>query len=197
LIKVAAPVDEWSRQRRLQVLAPVQRDRSDARAAVIAFLPERNGPMRVLTTWWSRLRIRIAKWYPKRRRTSSLGDRGERLAARHLRRQGMTLVGRKVRLLGGELDLIAVDGRTIVFVEVKTRQSDYAGHPLEAITDDKRRRLTRVALAYLKRHDLLEYSARFDVIALIWPQDAGPGSRPEIVHIRNAFEPVDRMQMFV
>jgi putative endonuclease len=109
----------------------------------------------------------------------------------------MTLVGRQVRLLGGEIDLIAVDRRTIVFVEVKTRQSDHAGHPLEAITDDKRRRLTRLALAYLRRHDLLEYSARFDVIGVIWPQEAGRRSCPQIVHVRNAFEPLDRHQMFV
>ena len=55
----------------------------------------------------------------------------------------------------GEMDLIAVDQRTVVFVEVKTRKSHQAGHPAEAVGDAKQRRLTRLALGYLKRHDLL------------------------------------------
>jgi putative endonuclease len=130
------------------------------------------------------------------RRGGSLGERGERLAARYLRRQGMTIVARQVRLGGGELDLVAVEGETIVFVEVKTRRSDHAGHPLEAITTEKQRRLTRAALAYLRRHGLLEYSARFDLVAVIWPQNRAAGGPPQVIHIRNAFEPPGEGQMF-
>jgi putative endonuclease len=108
----------------------------------------------------------------------------------------MTIVARQVRLAGGELDLVAVEGETIVFVEVKTRRSDHAGHPLEAITAEKQRRLTRAALAFLRRHGLLEYSSRFDLVAVIWPEDRAAGGPPRISHIRNAFEPPGEGQMF-
>lgn len=133
-------------------------------------------------------RIRLA-W----RRYRSLDRRGERAAAGHLKKLGYQVVGRRDRGRLGELDLIAVDGRTVVFVEVKTRRTHQAGHPAEAVTPDKQRRLTRLALVYLKRHDLLEYNARFDVLAITWPD----GSRtPKIEHIPNAFEAVGRGQMF-
>ncbi|MFV1964419.1 MAG: YraN family protein [Pirellulaceae bacterium] len=122
-----------------------------------------------------------------------LGVRGENEAARFLRRLGYTLVARSHRDRIGELDLIVVDGRTVVFVEVKTRRSKEPDHPAEAVDQDKQRRLTRLAPSYLKRHDLLEYSARFDVVAIIWPEGA---RRPAIEHFKNAFEPVGRWQMF-
>jgi putative endonuclease len=134
------------------------------------------------------VRLRIA-W----RRRQSLGRRGERAAERYLRRLGYKIVARRERGRLGEIDLVAVDGRTIVFIEVKTRRSHDAGHPAEAVGLEKQRRLTRLALAYLKRHDLLEYSARFDVMAITWPNGA---RRPVIEHIRNAFEAVGRGQMF-
>ena len=123
----------------------------------------------------------------------TLGERGEKAAAKFLRKLGYTIVARGARDKAGELDIVAVDGRTIVFVEVKTRTSDVAGHPLEAVDEDKQRRLTRLALRYLKRHDLLEYRWRFDVIAITWPDNQ---RRPVIEHIVNAFEPVDVGQMF-
>ena len=116
-----------------------------------------------------------------------LGQQGETLAARYLRRHGLRIIGRGVRTGLGELDLVAVDGRTVVFVEVKTRQSDQQGHPAEAVDLAKQRRLTRLATAYLKRHGLLGHAARFDVVAVTWPD----GHRPTIEHIRNAFEAVD------
>ena len=75
----------------------------------------------------------------------------------YLRRLGYKIVARRERGRLGELDLVAVDGRTVVFVEVKTRRSHDAGHPAEAVDPEKQRRLTRLALAYLKRHGLLEY----------------------------------------
>ena len=93
----------------------------------------------------------------------------------------------------GEIDLVAVDGRTVVFIEVKTRTSHDAGHPADAVDDAKQRRLTRLALSYLKRHDLLEHSARFDVVAVTWP--AGK-QKPTIEHFINAFEPVGFPGMF-
>lgn len=116
-----------------------------------------------------------------------LGDRGERAAARYLRQQGWKILARQQSGPLGEIDLIARDGDAIVFVEVKTRTSDAAGEPVEAVTPHKQKQLTRVALAWLKQRRLLECRARFDVIAILWAE----GSRqPEIKHYRNAFEAV-------
>jgi len=122
----------------------------------------------------------------------TLGQQGEAAAARYLRRRGYHVVARGVRSALGELDLVAVDGRTVVFVEVKTRRSTDHGHPADAVTPEKQRRLTRLALAYLKRHGLLEAAARFDVIAVIWPERG----RPTIEHIPNAFEAVGCGELF-
>ncbi|MFQ5733261.1 MAG: YraN family protein [Planctomycetaceae bacterium] len=121
------------------------------------------------------------------------GNRGERTAARYLRRQGLKILHRQYRDRLGEIDLIARDGDWLVFVEVKTRKSNAAGSPAEAVTFTKQQQLTKLALAYLKRYNLLEHAARFDVVAIIWPEGRG---KPEITHYRNAFEPVGIGQMF-
>jgi putative endonuclease len=117
-----------------------------------------------------------------------LGDRGERAAARHLRRQGLRVITRNYRTPWGEIDLIARDGDTLVFAEVKTRRR---GQPAEAVTPEKQRRLTLAALQFLRRFGLLEQRARFDVVAVVWPDDGRP---PSIEHLTNAFEPPDRGQ---
>lgn len=122
-----------------------------------------------------------------------LGSEGERLAARYLRRQGFRILARRYRTTLGEIDLIARDGTCIVFVEVKTRRSDAAGQPHEAVDSGKQARLTRLALAFLKRHRLLEQPARFDVVSIVWE---GSEKEPQIVHYRNAFEPPGRGQMY-
>ncbi len=138
----------------------------------------------ILGRFWSRL-------FPP----LTLGQRGERAAARYLKRQGYYIVSRGERpgLGRGELDLVAVDGRTVIFVEVKTRASDDAGHPTEAVDQEKQRRITLWALAFLRRHGLLEQPARFDVVAVTWP--AGK-KRPKIEHFLNAFEAAGQLQMF-
>ena len=121
------------------------------------------------------------------------GDRGERAAAKYLKRQGFRIVSRNYATPWGEIDIVALDGATIVFVEVKTRQSIAAGHPFEAVNHEKQSKLTRMALVYLKKYKLLEHPARFDVVSIIWPE----GSRnPEITHFRNAFEAVGKWQFF-
>ncbi len=119
-----------------------------------------------------------------------LGDRGEREAARHLRRQGLRVLRRGYRTPQGEIDLIARDGGTLVFVEVKARRR---GKPAEAVTPEKQRRLTLAALHFLKGHSLLEQPCRFDVVAVVWPDGR---QAPEIEHIRDAFEAAGRGQMF-
>jgi putative endonuclease len=121
-----------------------------------------------------------------------LGRRGEDVAARYLRRLGYVIVARGHRDNIGELDLVAVDGRTVVFIEVKTRTSHDAGHPADAVDEAKQKRLTRLALSYLKRHDLLECATRFDVVAVTWP----PRGKPTIEHFKSAFEAVGMHGMF-
>jgi putative endonuclease len=138
--------------------------------------------------WFAALSQRFRTWLAPR----SLGRRGEDAAARYLRKLGYVIVARGHRDNIGELDLVAVDGRTVVFIEVKTRTSHDAGHPADAVDEAKQRRLTRLALSYMKRHDLLECAARFDVVAVTWPLRG----RPTIEHYQNAFEAVGFEGMF-
>lgn len=130
----------------------------------------------------------MAGWWKK-----LLGDRGERAAARFLRKQGYRILARQYSSPAGEIDLIALDGETIVFVEVKTRADTAAGEPAEAVTPAKQKQLTKLALAYLKRRKLLQRRARFDVVSVLWPEGT---KRPEIRHFKNAFEAVGFGQMF-
>jgi len=122
-----------------------------------------------------------------------LGNRGELEAARFLEQLGYKILHRQLRGRFGELDLVARDNDTIVFVEVKTRASTAAGHPTESITTAKQAKITRSALAFLKRHRWLNQRARFDVVSIIWPKRDEP---PQIQHYISAFEPVGFGQMF-
>lgn len=128
----------------------------------------------MFAAWWRRL------WG----RDVSLGRRGEEAAAAYLERLGFRILHRAHRSRYGELDLIAVDGDVIVFIEVKTRRSADRGSPSLAVDRRKQTRMTRAALAYLKRHRMLDRRCRFDVVAVVWPE----GGEPEIRHYRAAFE---------
>ena len=128
-------------------------------------------------------------WFPLVTRPLPLGKRGERYAARLLRRKGhrVLLAGERNRF--GEFDLVTIDERTperrLVFVEVKTRRNEHAGSPAEAVTQEKQRRLTRTAWSFLREHDLVDHPMRFDVVAIVWPVEA---KRPlKVVHIEGAF----------
>ncbi|MFK7769481.1 MAG: YraN family protein [Mariniblastus sp.] len=123
----------------------------------------------------------------------TLGQRGEREAERFLLRQGMVIIHRGFQDKFGEIDLIVVDGETVVFVEVKTRTSDAKGTPAEAVDEEKQTHLTKTAIGFLKWNRLTECRARFDVISIMWPTQS---EEPKIVHIENAFEPVGDFQMF-
>jgi putative endonuclease len=134
------------------------------------------------------LRQALSRWLRQLFPKKTLGQRGEAAAERYLRGRRYKILARGDRLGRGELDLVALDRKTIVFVEVKTRQSAEAGHPAEAVDSTKQRKLTRLAEAFLKRHRLTTYSARFDIIAITWP--AGQ-RRPTIEHYVNAFDAVE------
>jgi putative endonuclease len=115
------------------------------------------------------------------------------MAAAYLRRKGLRVVAHGVRERWGELDLVAIEGRTIVFVEVKTRRSADILDAVEAVDLPKQRRITRAALAYMRRHRLLEERCRFDVVAICLP--AGDGIS-EIRHFPDAFPATGVSSMF-
>ena len=132
-------------------------------------------------------------WPFREKPQSTFGDRGEDAAVRYLKKRKYRIVARQFRNTIGEIDIIARQGKTIVFVEVKTRRSDSAGQPSEAVTPTKQRQITRVALSWLKDNDWLNRPARFDIIGIIWADD---DKSPEIRHFENAFEPVGSGQFF-
>ena len=127
--------------------------------------------------WWRR-------WF---------GTRSERAAARYLRRLGFRILARNYSCPLGELDLVAADGRTVVFVEVRSTAGPDANRPAASVGPDKQRRLTDLALHYLQKHKLLNQPARFDVLTVSWP--AGRAA-PDVAHYRNAFEAVGRFQTY-
>ena len=114
------------------------------------------------------------------------GKLSEELAAEFLKQRGFQVVVQNFRCPLGEIDLVARDGKTLVFVEVKSRFTMGYGSPEELVSRPKQRRLTRLARWYLRQHRLENQPARFDVVAISW-QDA----RPEIKWITNAFEACD------
>ena len=125
-----------------------------------------------------------------------MGKRGEQAAARLLRRKGLVVVAESESDRAGELDLIAIDQRskTIIFVEVKTHSTTKPGHPADRVDDAKQRRVTRAALRYLKRNQLMGSPCRFDVIAVWWPEQT---SEPDnIEHYESAFEAVGDYQLY-
>ena len=95
-----------------------------------------------------------------------LGRRGEDAAVEFLQEQGYKILEQNFKSMFGEIDIIAEDKETLCFVEVKTRASGELGSPFEAVSRMKQRKLSKVALSYLKAKDLFERSARFDVVAI-------------------------------
>jgi putative endonuclease len=113
----------------------------------------------------------------------TLGKLGEDLACQELLRRGYVILARRYRRRGGELDIVARDGQTIVFVEVKTREGCEFGSGAESVTLLKRRRMASVALDYMARNQLVECPCRFDVVSI----DMG-GQKPRIELYQNAFD---------
>jgi putative endonuclease len=111
------------------------------------------------------------------------GEHGESLAARTLRRHGYRILATNYRNRLGEIDIIAREGDAIVFVEVKARRSARFGNPKWAVTLKKQRRISMVALGYLKSCAQSHAKARFDVVAI-----SGPPQTPHVEIVRNAFD---------
>ena len=118
------------------------------------------------------------------RARQSLGKIGEDLACGELERRGYAIVARRYRRRGGELDIVARDGETMVFVEVKAREGREFGEGAEAIGGWKQRRMTAVALDYLARHQLTNAPCRFDVVSILLRE----AEDPVIEVYRNAFD---------
>ena len=133
---------------------------------------------------WVSVGACLDRWYeelPWRRRVP-LGQRGEEIAARHLRRCGYRVLERNFAVAGAEIDLIALDHETYVFVEVKARSSTIFGVPAEAVDARKALRIRRAATLYLRRNHAEESPVRFDIVAIV---GAGRASRVEL--LKDAF----------
>jgi len=113
----------------------------------------------------------------------TLGKAGEDAAARFLRKKGLKILERGFRLFRGEIDIIAMDRKTLVFVEVKTRTGETYGYPEESVTYAKQIQLRKIAEGYLQKKHLGDYPCRFDAVSVLIE---GQG-RPLIRHIENAF----------
>ena len=114
----------------------------------------------------------------------ALGLLGERKAARFLRRRGLRILTRNWRCALGELDIIALDGDVIVFVEVRSSSRGYAGGPVYTVGPRKQRKLVTLAQTWLRRHPSKGAPIRFDVIGMTrrswW--------RFDVNWVKNAFE---------
>ena len=111
------------------------------------------------------------------------GKESEALAVRHLKKNGYKILEQNYRNKVGEIDIIAKDNGVLVFVEVKARKTIYYGDPKWAVTPRKQRKISMVALYYLKTTKQTQVKARFDVVALSLAKD-----NPRIEIIKNAFE---------
>jgi putative endonuclease len=113
----------------------------------------------------------------------TLGEIGENLACDELQRRGYEILARRYRRRGGEIDIIAIDGPTLVFIEVKTRAGTDYGTGAEAITWTKRRRIMSVAMEFVARERFTDRSCRFDVVSI---ELAPEGARVQVY--TNAFD---------
>ncbi len=126
--------------------------------------------------WWRR-------WF---------GSRSEKAATRFLRDKGCRIVVQNWSCPIGELDVVALDGDCLVFVEVRSTEGTDHTRPALSVDLAKQRKLTKLALCYLQKYRLLNQNARFDVLTVSWPAEA---SEPTIVHYPHAFEATERFQM--
>ncbi len=113
------------------------------------------------------------------------GRDAEVLAQKYLRSRGYKILETNYATPLGEIDVIALDGRTLVFVEVRSRAPGSFGGAAESITRSKQGRIARAAAVYIAEKRLGNVVTRFDVVAVRWP---GPGGRPEVELVADAFD---------
>lgn len=110
------------------------------------------------------------------------GKRGEDIAVAFLKKKGFTILDRNFRIRGGEIDIVAQDKKTLVFIEVKTRSSSEFGSPFEAITPWKLRALIRTAQFYKAKHPQLPDLMRIDAVGVMVDYQQGT---TKVEHIEN------------
>ncbi len=113
----------------------------------------------------------------------SAGKLGEALALKYLKKKGYRIVETNYRCALGEIDIIAVESRVVVFVEVKSRRTDKFGPPQAAVGIQKQRKISMLAKNYMKEKRIEDAKARFDVVSVMLGLE-----KPKIELIRNAFE---------
>lgn len=118
---------------------------------------------------------------PKKNAKSALGKQGEELVCRYFENMGYEIVGMNVRLGPKEVDLIARDGSETVFVEVKTRRSNFFGEPETAVTFKKLRLLEQAVALYVRKNPQTK-KVRLDVVAILWPSNK---AKPTLNHFKN------------
>jgi putative endonuclease len=116
--------------------------------------------------------------------TKDTGNKGEQLAADHLKGNGYKIVESNFTCRHGEIDLVARDKKTLVFVEVKTARGDRFGRPVSWVDERKQKKLATLAAFYLQQRGMEGVDVRFDVVGIEWETD-----RPRIVHLVDAFRP--------
>ena len=120
------------------------------------------------------------------------GRRAEDIAADFLKKMGMRILARNTRLIRGEIDCVALDRGTLVFVEVKSATGDDGQYPEEHVTMTKQRQLVKLAMAYIRRHGISDKEIRFDVVAVVFGRDG----EPDVRHFPGAFDAAGRFEPF-
>src|SRR5215510_15511583 len=113
------------------------------------------------------------------------GQHGEQMAVQFLQHQGYRILHQNYRCRGGEVDIVAWDGSTLVFIEVKTKGQTVFGAPQAMVDARKQKKIAHVAMVYVQQHQLQDINIRFDVVAITLL----PGMPPEMTHVLAAFTP--------
>jgi len=144
-----------------------------------------------LCSQWSSDPLERCRWvkFPAARHSRSekpkdqLARAGEDVAAQYLESKGYTVLHRNVRFPDGELDIVAKIGKTLIFAEVKTRNTEKFGQPYQFVSENKQRRQVAMASRFVSLCQLRGVAVRFDILSIVLP----PGELPKIEHIENAF----------
>lgn len=147
-----------------------------------------SGPVQSIAARLSQWRNRFWPWKDSSpEHIHARGARGEKLAAKFLRKQGYKVLYRNFKLKRdgvGQIDIVCRDHETLVFVEVKTRSTDYFGRPATAVHSDQQRRISRGALAWLRMLDNPDIPFRFDVVEVL----VADNEKPKLALVQDAFQ---------